>query len=144
MGFTVGGPTAWKVVSRGEVAVAFHWYNGEPSMVLFPTKKRSILDVRQVVPYVLPLASAHELVKDGSGGEGIDGEVLLNKARTAVEVMGFGDDPFLARKVADLILDHIDDLCDMPPEPETLARRNAPTGELTVNVDGETVFQGEA
>lgn len=144
MGITVGGPTAWKVVSRGPIAVAFHWVEGEPALVLFPTQGRMVM--RNCMPYVLPLARAHELVKDGSKGSVVDSAVLWEKARTATEVMGFGADAQVAMKVADVILNSLDDLCDMPPEPAVLenARRPAPTGELALKVAGETVFQGEA
>lgn len=144
MGFEVGGPTAWKVYSRGPIALAFHWIEGEPAMVLFPTKGRMVM--RNCVPFVLPLARAHELVKDGTDGSVVDSTVLWEIARDATRVMGFGTDAQVAMKVADVILNGLDDLCDMPPEPAVLeaARRPAPTGELAVRVAGETIFHGEA
>lgn len=144
MGFTVGGDTAWKVYSRGPIAAAFHWVQGEPSMVLFPTSGRMVM--RNCVPYVLPLSRAHELVKDGTDGGVVDSHALWERATTATRVMGFGEDAQVAMKVADVILNGLDDLCDMPPEPERLAkdRDPAPTGELAVRVDGETIFEGEA
>lgn len=143
MGFTVGGKTAWKVVSHGPIAAAFHWVEGEPAMVLFPTKGRTLM--QRCVPYVLPLTRAHELVKDGTGGSVVDSTVLWDRAKTATEVMGFGSDAQVAMKVADVILNCLDDLCDMPPEPTLLAakRQPAPTGEFALKVDGQTVFQGE-
>jgi hypothetical protein len=144
MGFNVGGPTAWKVVSRGSIAAAYHWIKGEPAMVLFPTKGRMVM--RGCVPYALPLSRAHELVKDGSHGVVVDSAVLWTMARKATEVMGFGNDAQVAMKVADVILNGLDDLCDMPPEPALLAakREPAPTGEIAITVDGDQVFQGEA
>lgn len=144
MGFNVGGPTAWKVYSRGPIAVAFHWVQGEPSMVLFPTQGRMVL--RNCVPYVLPLQRAHQLVKPDSNGEEVDSDVLWQIATKATEVMGFGTDAQVAMKVADVILRSLDDLCRMPPEPQALidAARPAPTGEMVVKVAGETIFHGEA
>jgi hypothetical protein len=144
MGFNVGGPTAWKVYARGEIAVAFHWVRGEPAMVLYPTKGRMVM--RNCVPYCLPLERAHQLVKDGSKGAIVDSHVLWEMARTATMVMGFGDDFQIAKKVADVILNSLDDLADMPPEPIAFEqqRRPAPTGELAFMVDGEPIFQGEA
>lgn len=144
MGLVVGGPTAWKVLSRGEIVLAFHWVNGEPSMVLFPSKGRMLL--RNCMPYVLPLSRAHELVKDGTDGSIVDSEVLWGMAQRATEVMGFGADVQIAMKVADVILNGLDDLCDMPPEPASLEaeRRPAPTGTLAVRVAGETVLETEA
>lgn len=144
MGLVVGGATAWKVYSRGPIAAAFHWVDGEPAMVLFPTKARALMV--GCVPYCLPLSRAHELVKDGSNGSVVDSAALWDRARTATQVMGFGNDAQVAMKVADVILNGLDDLCDMPPEPAVLAakREAAPTGELAIKVDGDTVFQGEA
>lgn len=144
MGFNVGGPTAWKAYSRGPIAVAFHWVKGDPAMVLFPTRGRMVM--RNCVPYCLPLSSAHRLVKDGTDGAVVDSVVLWDMARRATEVMGFGDDAQVAMKVADVILNSLDDLCDMPPEPKALeaAAAPAPTGEVEFMVDGETVFHGEA
>ncbi len=144
MGFNVGGPTAWKVHSRGPIAAAYHWIKGEPAMVLFPTRGRMVL--RNCVPYALPLARAHELVKDGTEGSVVDSAVLWGMAVTATDVMGFGDDKQVAMLVADVILNGLDDLCDMPPEPKLLEaqRAPAPTGEIAIKVDGDTVFRGEA
>lgn len=144
MGLVVGGPTAWKVYSRGPIALAFHWVNGEPSMVLFPTAGRFML--RNCVPYVLPLERAHQLVKDGTDGFVVDSDVLWEMAKRATEVMGFGSDVQVAMKVADVILNGLDDLCDMPPEPASLAKaaQPAPTGTMAVKVAGETVYETEA
>lgn len=143
-GMVWGGPSAWRVIAKKDLVVAFHWVGGEPAMILFPAKGRMLM--RQCVPYCLPLTSAHELVKDGSGGMVVDPEALWAKASKAAEVMGFADDFQIARQAADLILNHLDDLCDMPPEPGFLAKQSepAPTGELAVKVGGETVFEGEA
>ena len=83
MGMTVGGPTAWRVFSKGEVALALHWVNGEPAMVLFPTNKS--MRLIGAMPYVMPLAAAHELVKDGTGGNIVDCDVLWAKASKAAQ-----------------------------------------------------------
>jgi hypothetical protein len=144
MGLEFGGSKAWRVFSKGEVAVAFHWIGGEPAMCLFPTNKH--MGLTGAMPWVMPLERAHDLVKDGSNGVVVDSEALWLKARDATIAMGFGEDFQVAKKVADLILNHLDDLCDMPPEPQPFeaARRPAPTGEIALKVDGTEVFRGEA
>lgn len=143
-GLMLGGPKAWRVFSKGDLVLAFHWIGEEPSMVLFPARGRSLL--RRCIPYCLPLSAAHELVKDGTDGAIVDSEVLWEKASRAASVMGFDGDFSIARQAADLILNHLDDLCDMPPVPSVLIEqeRKAPTGELAIKVAGETVFEGEA
>lgn len=144
MGMEWGGATAWRVFTKGDLVLAFHWVQGEPAMVLFPAKGRMVL--RKCVPYCLPLSAAHELVKDGTDGFVVDSDALWVKASRAAYVMGFPNDFNVARQAADLMLNHLDDLCDMPPEPQVLVEKvkPAPTGELAVRVAGETVFEGEA
>jgi hypothetical protein len=138
-----GGPTAWRVFTKGDLVCAMHWVEDEPALVLFPAKGRMLLN--KCVPYCLPLSAAHELVKDGSKGFVVDSEVLWVKASRAAYVMGYGNDFQIARQAADLILNHLDDLCDMPPKPTLLIEADsvAPTGELAVKVAGETIFHGE-
>lgn len=142
-GMAWGGPTAWRVFTKGDLVLAFHWVGGEPAMVLFPANGRMLL--RKCVPYCMPLAAAHELVKDGTGGAIVDPTALWSKASKAAKVMGYDGDFQIARQAADMILNHLDDLCDMPPMPAALNRAGpAPTGELAVKVQGETIFEGEA
>lgn len=142
-GFTVGGETAWKVRAKGDLGVAFHWVGGEPSLVLYPLHRTFRLT--KGVPYCLPLSSAHEVVSEGTHGEGVDASALMAKATRAAEVMGLDTEFSTVSRIADAILESLDDLCDMPPDPAKGQQPadNTPTGELALKVGGETVFETE-
>jgi len=143
MGFVVGGKSAWKVSRFGDLVIAYHWVKGEPAMVLYPNPRFAS---SQVVPYCLPLQSAHELVHGDTKGLGVNSEVLLQKASKAAELFGRENDYATIRQVADALLRGLDDLLRMPPQPAALEakERPAPTGELALKVEGKTVFETEA
>jgi hypothetical protein len=143
MGMVVGGDKAWKVMPFRDLVIAYHWINDEPTMVLYPRNR--VLRYSGAVPYGLPLASCHELVKADTKGVGVDTVALLTKARTAAEVMGMGGDYSAIRNVADCLLHGIDDLLRMPPTPDEVlaSERPAPIGEFTFRENGEIIKQGE-
>lgn len=125
-GFEFGGDQAFKVKTYPGFVLAFHWVNEDPAMVFFRRGGNAV--------YVLPLDNCHEIVRPGTKGEGVDGQALFHKATTAATVIG--GDLLLARQIADAILENIDALCDMPPEPDwlILKRRAAPVGVATLSV----------
>lgn len=143
-GFVIGGETAWKVRAHKDIGLAWHWVNSEPSLVVYPLHRH--LRLNKAIPFVLPIDCAHEVVRPGTKGEGVDSAALLEKASTAAMVMGLGNDWQAIRSVADAILSGIDELLDMPPEPDWHEKRQKakPVGELALKVDGKTVIETEA
>lgn len=139
---TIGGESAWKAYSRGDIGVAFHWINKEPALVIYALHRGMRLSGS--VPYALPLSSAHELVKDGSGGQVVNGEVLIEKAAKAAEVIGAPGDQFIIRRIADAMLEGLDDLCDMPPEPAKGQVPKADEGTVQFRANGKTVWEKDA
>lgn len=141
MGIVIGGERAWRRFRKGDIAVALHWINGEPALVLFPahlTESR----VRQVTPFVLPLHVAHEYVA-------ADGQPRLLRALAgateAALCLGMTPELSVVHRIIDAIVEAIPDLVAMPPEPVTWrqAERGVPVGELTLQVAGERVHQVE-
>ena len=135
MSFIVGGPKAWKVYRKGDVGVGFHWINGEPAMVLFPSSRQTGLGV---VPFVLPLEVAWQYA-DSSGHPN-----LLNALPAAIDAarcLGMSSDPGTLHRIIDVIVDGIPDLVAMPPEPDWTKPR--PTGDdvLSIKRDGEVVLE---
>jgi hypothetical protein len=140
-GFVVGGTSAWRVRSKGDIGVAFHWVNKEPSVVIYPLHRG--MRVMGAVPYVMPLSVAHELVKDGSGGAEVNTEVLVEKSTKAAEVIGAPGDAYIIHKIADAMLEALDDLCDMPPEPaKGQVRREE--GLVQFRANGRTLWEKDA
>lgn len=143
-GIVVGGEGAWKPPrQKGDVCVAFHWINGEPAAVYYLHPRFAQFSIRKTVPYVMPLSVAHELVKEGGKAE-VDSRVLIQKAALCATLMGRDGDFQIVRQIADLMLDSLDELLDMPPEPPAKkGRSGAPTGELAFKIGGDTIFEGE-
>jgi hypothetical protein len=144
-GFTLGGDTAWRVRAKGDMVAAFHWIKGEPAVVLYPRYRRiQVGPARKSTPYCLPLQSAHEIVAAGSRGEKINAHALVEKATKCAEVTGMGEDIGTIKRIADLLMECLDDLCDMPPEPKRLKEKVVPVGDIALQANGKTVFEGEA
>jgi len=141
-GFSVGGQSAWRIRSKGDVFAALHWVQGEPSIVIAP--KRGGMRLVGAVPYVLPLSAAHELVREGSNGAEVDVVVLVEKAATAAEVIGYKGDRYVAHTIADLLVECLDDLCDMPPEPEKGQVRPREEGTVQFRADGKVLWEKDA
>jgi len=118
-GFEVGGKNAWKVKTRNGYGIAFHWIAEDPAMVFFPLD--AALKGHSAAVFAIPLEVCHQFVKAGTKGAEVDGHALFLKAEQIARVIGRGGDTFLARDIADAILDSLDELCDMPPEPQWLA-----------------------
>ena len=143
-GFTLGGDTAWKVRAVGDLVIAYHWVNDEPTMFVYPRYRRMM--ARSVVPWGLPLPAAHELVSADSKGHGVNSDELLAKATRCAEMIGFGGDRNAIFKIADLILAGLDDLVRMPPTPRHIEDQQAPAKQgdvIQLKQDGQIIFEQE-
>lgn len=134
----IGGPTAWKVRQHGDVAVSFQWVNEEPAMILFPARR----SLPGAGAYVIALSAAFRYADSKTGGPT---PYLVRQSITAAQQLGFSPtDTFAARKIAEVIVDSLPDLIDMPPEPVGLnAVQQAAIGELAIRVDGQTIAERE-
>lgn len=146
MGIVVGGERAWRVFRKGDIAVALHWINGEPAMVLFPVAltdsrlARSGGQTGSVMPFVLPLAVLHEYV-------GADGHPhylrALQGAQMAARCLGMAPEMSVLHRIIDAIVDAAADLVAMPPEPTALVREREEAGEVMGELtlrDGEDII----
>jgi hypothetical protein len=139
-GILLGGPKAWKVRAVGDLVLAYHWYNDEPTMFIYPRYRR--LRLTKATPWGLPLTAAHELVNAGTKGHGVNSAELLAKSERCAELMGFQNDRQAVFAIADLILSGLTDLIHMPPTPEAFLREEAPVGgTMQLVVDGKTVLE---
>ncbi len=136
MGIVVGGERAWRVFRKGDLAIALHWINGEPAMVLFPANVTAS-GTRRVVPFVVPLAVLHEYVRP-------DGHPHLMRAlqgaTEAARCLNLAPEMSVLHRIIDAIVEAAPDLVAMPPEPTSLARERekagAVVGELTIKDKG--------
>jgi len=132
----LGGEKAWKVYSKGDIAVSFQWVNGEPAMILYPKKPSGTI----FGAFVLPLESAFKYADSKTGAPT---PYCIKMANTAIEVMGLFHDRFLLHRIVDAIMEGLLDLIEMPPEPTGLNQKQAQEiGEIIVKHGDRTVYQG--
>ncbi len=131
----LGGPHMYKDRKIGQFVCEYSWINGEPSMVLYPAAR-----VEKTGAYVINMNDAYKYV----GSDGYATPTLMSDCIDAAKAMGFYDDKFACMQIADIILDGISDLINMPPEPQASETANAPTNgenELTIKLDGQTIVE---
>jgi hypothetical protein len=132
----IGGPRAWKVRRHGDIGVSFQWVNGDPAMILFPANKA----LPGAGAYVIPIDSAHKYADSKTGAPT---PWLARQCITAARQLGFMEtDRFAARRIADVIVDSLPDLIDMPPEPQSFNEQQAAAiGEMSIKLDGKTIAE---
>lgn len=133
----LGGPHMYKRFVHGDVTTELTWINEEPHMLLY----RSNPGAKQGA-FQIDINDAHRYANSRTGGPSPSLRMDCIEAAAAI---GFAKhDVHGLFKVMTCILDHIDDLVKMPPEPTSsqLAHRPAQEGdELSIKVDGKTVAE---
>ena len=134
----IGGAKAWKVRQHGDIAVSFQWVNEEPAMILFPARK----SLPGAGAFVIALSAAFKYADPRTGGPT---PYLIRNSVQAAQQLGFSPtDTFAARKIAEVIVDSLPDLVDMPPEPQQFNQEQTQAiGEMAIKVDGQTVHEAE-
>lgn len=134
----IGGAKAWKVRQHGDIGVSFQWVNDEPAMILFPAR-RSLPGAGAVV---ICLSAAFKYADSRTGAPT---PYLVNFSVQAAQQLGFtNSDTYAARKIAEVIVDSLPDLVDMPPEPQQFSQDQAQAiGEMAIKIDGQTVHEAE-
>lgn len=134
----VGGAKAWKVRQHGDIGVSFQWVNEEPAMIIFPARR----SLPGAGAYVIALSAAFKYADPKTGGPT---QYLIVQSFAAAQQLGFmATDTFAERKIANIIVDSLPDLVDMPPEPQLFnAEQQQAIGEMAIKVDGQTIAEKE-
>jgi hypothetical protein len=138
----MGGPSAWKVRIRGDIAISFQWVNGEPAMVLYKPHNQL-----QKGAYAICLSAAYEFVDRNDRPT----EHLMVAAFNAAIQLGFYPDKSTTTRIMDIVCDYMEDLILMPPEPQqaidmrkAAQRKMEPSlGEMVVKAGGRTIMETE-
>lgn len=118
------------VRQHGDIIAIYTWVNGERAMVLLPAHRKS------AGWYVIPDSSAWQYDND---------DYLLRQSAVACDVMGFGLSAPTAFRIANIIIEGLEDLVRMPHEPPDIvevAARHA-LGEMHLKADGELIRSEE-
>jgi hypothetical protein len=130
MPVTLGGDKAHKIRTIGDIVCAFQWVNEEPAMVLFPKVKRTMTNGA----FVLCLSSAYKYTNV---------RYLIAQAFAAAKQLGFDDSKFAAHQIADIIIEGLPDLVEMPPMPTQEQKLEQSIGEMLLKVDGKIIKHEE-
>lgn len=130
MPVTLGGEKAYKQRVIGDIVCAFQWVNEEPAMVLFPKIKRTLTNGA----YVLCLSAAYKYANV---------HYLVSQSFAAAKQLGFEDSKFSAHQIADIIIEGLPDLLEMPPMPTQEQKLGQAIGEMLIKVDGQVIKHEE-
>jgi hypothetical protein len=132
----LGGDKAWRIRKFGDIVVAFHWVNGEPAMCLYPKIPRTLGNRGAAI---ICLSAIHKYVKSNGDPEP---SYLIPKAIEAARVMGMDETKFTVKRIADAILECVEDLVKMPPEPDSLqGPQGKQVGEMSLMVNGHVIHE---
>ncbi len=124
MSVSIDTRKAHLVRQHGDITALYTWINDERSLVLIPTFRKS----------------GWYVVCDSSAFKYDDDAYLMRQALIACDVMGFGDSPGTAFRIAKIIVEGLPDLVLMPPQPndmvEAAVRELRKLGEMRC-VDGD-------
>lgn len=130
MPVTLGGNTAHKIRVIGDIVCSYQWVNEEPAMVLYPKIKRTFTNGA----FVLCLSAAFKYTNVN---------YLVAQSFAAAKQLGFEDSKFVAHQIADIIIEGIPDLIEMPPMPSQEQKLQESIGEMLLKVDGEIIKHEE-
>lgn len=136
MGLIIGGDKAWRKYRKGDIAIAYHWVNGEPAMVLFPGNRTAS---PLITPFVIPLSVGHQYVNSDGHPNLVN---AMSAAIDAARCLGMAPEMSTIHRIIDAIVEGMPDLVCMPPEP-AWAQDVGPKvdGELSITRDGEKVVE---
>jgi hypothetical protein len=118
---SLGGEFAHSVRRRGELVQSFQYVNTEPAMIIWSA-------TRKAGAFAICLSVAHEYLDD---------RYLVFQAMSAAMQIGYSPkDRSVVGKIADLILDGLDELVRMPPEPTAAVSRREQRTEVLLREGG--------
>jgi hypothetical protein len=133
VGIVVGGDSAWKVRTQKGLVVAFHWVNGEPALCLAPLRRRLGAGA-----FIIGMSHAYKYARR----DGYPTSYCMRQAFAAANVMAMDTTKATIQAIVETILDHIEDLVKMPPEPPK-KDTGTPLGEIALFHDGQKVAEDE-
>jgi hypothetical protein len=131
MGIHIGGAGSWKQRTLGDIVLSLQWVNGEPAMLIWPKVKR----LATKGAYAICLSSAYKYT---------DMKYLIQQAGICAEFIGMDKTGFTVRRIADAILDNLQDLCEMPPEQMVKTKEpEKAIGDMVLKLNGDVILEKE-
>ncbi len=126
------GAKSYKQRVTGDIVSSYQWVNDEPAMILWPKNPR----MQHPGAFVICLSAAWKYT---------DIKYLIAQAHEAAEVMGMDTTKYIIQRIADVILDGLPDLCEMPPDMSALRDNSVKEaiGEMTIKDNGRLIHAEE-
>jgi len=120
----------------GDIVHEYKWVDGEPVMLLY----KRVLGANTPA-YMIEMKDAHQYALSNGGPT----KLLLSKlCFDAAKTLRAENDKATLYRLIDIIVEGLDILLKMPPEPKAIEIANRPTtghDELSMKIDGKTVFE---
>jgi hypothetical protein len=130
------GGDVYEQRTKGDVVYEFKWVGGEPVMLIY---KRTL--GANSPAYMIEMNDAHLFAQ--SNGYATK-ELMSKYCHDAAKAVGCEHDKATIFRMIDVIVDGVDILLGMPPEPKAIEIANRPSSgndELTIKIDGQTVAE---
>lgn len=142
MGLMLGGDACWKKrVVKGGLAVFYEWFEGEGTMFITRAHQSALSGNRGSAAITQEQAHLYADSKTGAPTE----RLLIFAMKACVEI-GLEPSRMNVRHIADAIVEGLEDLLRMPPEPthKQLTGKNPwPVAELEVMQGNTTLISTE-
>lgn len=149
IGILWGGPKCYRKKRFKDFMVFFEWFDeetmevgrGEPTMVITRANRFALSGNRGSV--LVPMGAAWKYADSKTGGPTRE---LVQFAAGACDELGLEPSKMNVFKVADAIVENVDELLRMPPEPSPdkfVSRKAKAIGEVTILDGGRVVGQSE-
>jgi hypothetical protein len=126
----LGGPTARKVITKGDLCCAFHYVNGEETACFYPNPAMRTMDVgnkHRPGAYLVPLSHLHKFDDRGRAGD----LALVEAAAIAARIMGFtAHSKNDVLRIARFMNEMFGELYYMKPKPDSLRDATEPLMRL--------------
>jgi len=131
MGIHIGGAGSWKQHTVGDIVVSLQWVNDEPAMLIWPKVKR----IGTKGAFAICLSSAYKYT---------DMDYLIKQSIVCAEFIGMDTIKFTINRIADAILNNLQDLCEMPPEQMVKAKQQEKAiGDMVLKLNGDVILEKE-
>jgi hypothetical protein len=130
------GGDVYEQLTKGDITHEYKWRNGEPIMLIY----KRVLG-RNTPAYMIEMKDAHQYAMSNGGPT----KALLSKlCMEAAQAIGVEHDKASIYRIIDVIVEGMDILLKMPPEPKAIEVANRPsTGndELCIKIDGKVIAE---
>lgn len=126
----LGGEFSRAIHTRGDLVQSFQYVNAEPAMVIWSSTRKS-------GAFAICLSVAHEYLDD---------HYLMFQAMSCAHQIGYHpSDKDTVKRICDMILDGLDELVKMPPEPQDAVAKREQRAEvkLTNGLGGNVISHTE-